>query len=755
MHNGIDPMPAINKWKSWIEDNSKFNITIIYNKYPELESNEIPQKGYWDDGTPNYFVYPKDLSDVHKALIPKDTIVNFVLWNNEGKSPSMGGAEFGYNQYDQFQPFLSIPIGLWWDDGPDQQWTYPLTSGMVHEFENAIFGIVNTWLKIPDMATPEGCGGYGYNSSNDPEWIKCRTYVLSTITDKMYQAILAYQAVLSSPTAQVGEWVEKADTPSAGGYGETVVSTNNSIYIARNLYATTNPLFWQYNTSINIWSSMSVSGLPLGAFRNGATLAWNNGSYIYALLGARYSDTNRRLFYRYSMTNNNWEQLADTPHAQGAGDAITWSGYDGYIYAIIGSAKHGTAFARYKYNSWEVLDLNPNWTVTDDGASLAWTGGQYLYALRGEYAETVPNGDFARYHIPSQSWVDMKDIPEDEGVGDGASLLWVGEYSDDIFALGGGDVYENPGYNFYSYSISTNSWGQLESIPCPIGYYVGNRLGFANGSIYYWQGSPTTDKWICGGDAFYMFKQPVDTIPPAPTPTPTPTPTPDICSWVTAKGGVNDLSVSEVSELLDGYLGFKQIGFVPTVKQVYGVCDYYLGFISSGNQKTGCAFTPSPTPTPTPTPTSIPTPTITQTPTPTPTPTSIITQTPTPTPTPTPTITPTPTPTPTPTSTPPISYNVAICEIIYDPPGQEPDDELIKLCNRDSTTVDISGWKLTDGEGTYTIPSGTTITAGSSWSVFGNTYNPTRYTRGLYLANTHDEVILYNKNGNKIDEYSW
>ena len=309
--------------------------------------------------------------------------------------------------------------------------------------------------------------------------------------------------------ASFGKWVEKADTPSAGGYGEAVVSTNNSIYIARNLYATTNPLFWRYNTSINIWSSMSVSGLPLGAFRNGATLAWNNGSYIYALPGARYppDDVNRRLFYRYSITNNNWEQLADTPQTQGAGDAITWSGYDGYIYAIMGSAQHGTAFARYKYNSWEVLPLNPNWTFTDDGASLAWTGGEYLYALRGEYAETVPNGDFARYHIPSQTWVDMKDIPEDEGVGDGASLLWVGEYSDDIFALGGGDVYENPGYNFYSYSISTNSWEQLESIPCPIGYYVGNRLGFANGSIYYWQGSPTTDKWICGGDAFYMFKQ--------------------------------------------------------------------------------------------------------------------------------------------------------------------------------------------------------------------------------------------------------
>ena len=303
----------------------------------------------------------------------------------------------------------------------------------------------------------------------------------------------------------ISKWVEKADTPSAGGYGEAIVGTKNIIYAVRNLYASSNPEFWRYDPSTDSWSSMSTSGLPLGAFRTGTALAWDNGSYIYAMPGARYSDFNRRIFYRYSIINNNWEQLADTPHAQGAGDAITWSGYDGYIYAIIGSAKHGTAFARYKYNSWEVLALNPNWTVTDDGASLVWAGCEYLYAQRGEYKETVPNGDFARYHIPSQTWVDMKNIPESEGVGDGGSLLWIVEYPDDIFALAGGDVYENPGYNFYSYSISTDSWGQLESIPCPIGYYVGNRLGFADGHIYYWQGSPTTAKWICGGDAFYSF----------------------------------------------------------------------------------------------------------------------------------------------------------------------------------------------------------------------------------------------------------
>jgi len=130
--------------------------------------------------------------------------------------------------------------------------------------------------------------------------------------------------------------------------------------------------------------------------------------------------------------------------------------------------------------------------------------------------------------------------------------------------------------------------------------------------------------------------------------------------------------------------------------------------------------------------------------TPTPTPA-------TPTPSPTPMLTPTVTPTPTPSP----AVSVVIYQVIYDPPGPEPDDEMIKLKNTGTTTVDISGWRLTDGEGTYVIPSGTTITSGGYWTVYGSTYNPTRYTRGLYLANTHDSVTLLDQSGNIVDYYSW
>jgi hypothetical protein len=306
--------------------------------------------------------------------------------------------------------------------------------------------------------------------------------------------------------AQASEWVQKADTPETGGYGEAAVGTGNYIYAARCLYSSSTPYFWLYNPVTDSWTSMNSTGLPRGAFRNGAALTWDHNDAIFALFGGRYTDINRTLFYRYIIPNDTWERLTDTPHAQGAGDSITWSGYDDLIYALLGSKEHGTAFACFNSsnNSWSLLPFNSNWTTTDDGASLVWTGGEYLYALRGEWEETVPCQDFARYHIPSKTWRDMSSIPESDGVGDGGSLLWTENQPNYIFALGGNSCLEDPGYNFYRYSIFSDSWEELESILCPVGNYVGNRFGFADGHIYYWQGTPST--WECGGDAFYLYE---------------------------------------------------------------------------------------------------------------------------------------------------------------------------------------------------------------------------------------------------------
>jgi len=328
--------------------------------------------------------------------------------------------------------------------------------------------------------------------------------------------LLLLAHVLPTLSAQGGEWIPKAPTPSQGAYGEAVVGSAEHLYIIRG-HATGSCHYWRYNQTADAWTTIlewspqnDMSFDPIPRPKSGTALTWDHGNYIYALLGAAYADSNRTFFYRYSIPANSWSRLADTPHPQGAGNAIVWSGFDNFIYAMLGSAEHAAAFARYNpsANSWETLSFNPiDWTDTDDGASLAWTGGEYLFALRGEWEETTPHADFARYHISTATWETMSPIPVSGGVGDGASLLWVGswllEYSNQVFALAGNNATETPGYGFYSYSVSSNTWTELPRLPYPVGDYVGNRLGFAGGHIYYWQGTPST--WSGGGTAFYMF----------------------------------------------------------------------------------------------------------------------------------------------------------------------------------------------------------------------------------------------------------
>lgn len=61
----------------------------------------------------------------------------------------------------------------------------------------------------------------------------------------------------------------------------------------------------------------------------------------------------------------------------------------------------------------------------------------------------------------------------------------------------------------------------------------------------------------------------------------------ELCSWITGKGGKTALRISDVLELYDKYLGFIA-GFKPTIPEIMGCQDYYLGFYSSGDIQTGC-----------------------------------------------------------------------------------------------------------------------------------------------------------------------
>ncbi len=300
------------------------------------------------------------------------------------------------------------------------------------------------------------------------------------------------------------EWVKVDDTVT-GAYGEAVVGTGDVVYFARGIR------FYRYTPTTGLFEEMRSPPQTDGdAFKTGTALVWDFGDYVYALFGAATGDS-RKWFYRYSISGDTWEHLKNTTVNQGEGDAITWVESQQCIYATIGGEQRPTSFMRYypSNDSWSDIPTDPPEGM-GDGASIVWTGGDFLYALRGEFEESSPLHDFWRYSISSNNWTVMADIPAtlhgggSGGVGDGGSLLYVGfwfsEQIDYIYALSGNQAIPDgiPDNRTYRYTISQDSWSRFEDLPFGIGHYVGCRFAYANGSIYVWQGTPST--WINGGD---------------------------------------------------------------------------------------------------------------------------------------------------------------------------------------------------------------------------------------------------------------
>ena len=316
-------------------------------------------------------------------------------------------------------------------------------------------------------------------------------------------------------------WVRNTVT---GAYGEAVVGTGAALYIARGTS------FYRYLPADNSFVELASPPKPDGyAFKTGTTLAWDFNDSIYALFGAATGES-RRWFYRYSISSNAWEALANTTADQGEGDALTWVGKSyNFIYATVGGEQRPTFLLFYdpSTNSWGPQFPAPL-PGMGDGASMVWTGSDCLYILRGEYLEEEPLYDFWSYNITSHALTSLADIPaypHDDGVGgvgDGGSLLYVGFWlpnqTDYIYALSGNQAYPEsiPDNRTYRYRISTNTWERLADLPFGVGYYVGCRLGYADGHVYAWQGTPST--WAGGGDDLAKYKPSIiDLTPPTTT----------------------------------------------------------------------------------------------------------------------------------------------------------------------------------------------------------------------------------------------
>jgi len=105
-----------------------------------------------------------------------------------------------------------------------------------------------------------------------------------------------------------GSWVWVRNTVT-GAYGEAVAGTGDAIYVARKTS------FYRYDPNDNSWTALATPPNPDSgdAFKTGTALAWDFSDYIYALYGAAEVDS-RKWFYRYSISGNSWQALANTQH---------------------------------------------------------------------------------------------------------------------------------------------------------------------------------------------------------------------------------------------------------------------------------------------------------------------------------------------------------------------------------------------------------------------------------------------------------
>ena len=83
------------------------------------------------------------------------------------------------------------------------------------------------------------------------------------------------------------------------------------------------------------------------------------------------------------------------------------------------------------------------------------------------------------------------------------------------------------------------------------------------------------------------------------------------------------------------------------------------------------------------------------------------------------------------------------------------DADAVILSNRSHVAVNLSGWALTDYEGSYKFPEDASVEALGDYTLPFDVYNPTEAKQGLWFADDHDEIVLKDRDGNVVDQYRW
>ena len=248
--------------------------------------------------------------------------------------------------------------------------------------------------------------------------------------------------------------------------------------------------FDEYLIATDTWAARTPAPDTIG---HGGALAWGGGNFIYALRGengginSKPTDT----FYIYDIAAGTWASGPNTPKKVGKGGALAWDGGN-YIYAFRGDKNSDFWRFNISGNSWEGLAGAPN--HIGYGGSLVVVDG-YVYGTRGDGSTFGSSKTFYRYDPAANTWATLADIPK--GVGKGGSLTSDGTT---IYLTRGNDGTLTDKKKFYAYDIATNTWSERAEMPNGVG--KGGALVF-DGTFLYVQRGDTS--FFGGNNNFWRY----------------------------------------------------------------------------------------------------------------------------------------------------------------------------------------------------------------------------------------------------------
>jgi len=322
---------------------------------------------------------------------------------------------------------------------------------------------------------------------------------------------LAATIMISSGLAQT--WESRADAPLGNSglpysAGSALCAGDSFLFVLKGRSTLESNEFYQYNPGLNNWGILETlrmvgrNGTPVPAGA-GASLTFARGSFpagkVHCVKG-----NNSLEFWSYSPTGRPksypWIQKADIPTGGtvvtvGSSVAAATVGGLPYVYLLKGSGT--TEFYRYDITNdqWQTLaaaPAGPSGRPYGPGSVIAFDGADWIYALKGN-ATT----EFFAYEVDSNIWFTRAGLPSGPSgkpAGEGAGLI--GRHGS-AYALKGDSTTE-----FWKYDADSNRWSVCADLPAGAS---GRPAGEGTGLTY----TPNGDQIYClkadGTTEFYIY----------------------------------------------------------------------------------------------------------------------------------------------------------------------------------------------------------------------------------------------------------